>query len=92
MPQDAVGELLGNMAGAGGRMRPQEAGRRARIMQSRGTRVLGEGPTSAVAAGPTVPSTQHRSSHTLLCLHSVGTKLCCMLQVCSWCRVPFTSL
>ena len=59
--QDAVGELLGNMAGAGGRMNNPDR-RRARIMQSRGTRVLGDGPqsTSAIAAGPTAPSTQHR--------------------------------
>lgn len=66
LQQDAVGELLGNMAGPGGRLRPPEAGRRARIMQSRGTRVLGDGPTSAVAAGPNAPSAQHRSGQALL--------------------------
>ncbi|DBB00800.1 TPA: hypothetical protein ACH3X1_000730 [Trebouxia sp. C0004] len=58
---DAVGDLLGNMGGAG--MRNMNADRRRhRIMQSRGTRALGEGPqaAAAIASGPAAPSAQHR--------------------------------
>lgn len=55
--QDAVGDLLGDMAGPG--MRP--INRRQRIMQSRGTRALGESQAAtAIAAGPAAPSSQHR--------------------------------
>ena len=55
--QDAVGDLLGGMAGHG--MRP--INRRQRIMQSRGTRALGESQAAAaIAAGPAAPSSQHR--------------------------------
>lgn len=58
--QDAVGDLLGGMAGPG--IRPAN-GRRQRIMQSRGTRALGETQAvAAIAAGPTAPSSQHRYS------------------------------
>ncbi len=59
--QDAVGDLLGNMGGAG--MRNMNADRRRhRIMQSRGTRALGEGPQAAAAipSGPAAQSAQHR--------------------------------
>ena len=59
--QDAVGDLLGNMGGAG--MRNMTADRRRhRIMQSRGTRALGEGPqaAAAIASGPAGQSAQHR--------------------------------
>ncbi|KAL0033594.1 hypothetical protein WJX79_006288 [Trebouxia sp. C0005] len=58
---DAVGDLLGNMGGAG--MRNMNADRRRhRIMQSRGTRALGEGPqaAAAIASGPAAQSAQHR--------------------------------
>ena len=58
--QDAVGDLLGTM---GGGMRNMNVDRRRhRIMQSRGTRALGEGPqaAAALAAGPAAPSAQHR--------------------------------
>ena len=61
MSQDAVGDLLGNMGGAG--MRNMNADRRRhRIMQSRGTRALGEGPqaAAAIASGPAAQSAQHR--------------------------------
>ena len=55
--QDAVGDLLGGMTGPG--MRP--INRRQRIMQSRGTRALGESQAAAaIAAGPVAPSSQHR--------------------------------
>ena len=62
--QDAVGDLLGNMGGAG--MRNMNADRRRhRIMQSRGTRALGEGPqaAAAMASGPAAQSAQHRYLH-----------------------------
>lgn len=56
--QDAVGDLLGGMAGPGIRA---TNGRRQRIMQSRGTRALGESQAvAAIAAGPAAPSSQHR--------------------------------
>ncbi len=59
--QGAVGDLLGNMGGAG--MRNMNADRRRhRIMQSRGTRALGEGPqaAAAIASGPAAQFAQHR--------------------------------
>lgn len=56
--QDAVGDLLGGMAGPGIRA---TNGRRQRIMQSRGTRALGESQAvAAIAAGPAASSSQHR--------------------------------
>ena len=67
-----MGELLGNMAGPGARLINPDR-RRARIMQSRGARVLGDGPPSASthAVGPSAPSTQHRYTQKCLQQHSM---------------------
>ena len=73
--QDTVGDLLGNMAGAGMRTeRMQVDRRRQRIMQTRGTRGLGEGPQAAAAmsAGPSASSAQHRCQH---CSSALYTQL-----------------
>ena len=77
--QDAVGDLLGNMGGAG--MRTMNADRRRqRIMQSRGTRALGEGPQAAAAnvSGPAAASAQHRYNSALLRLQQ--TARCCTVD------------